>query len=466
MGRLFWKFLIAFWLALLLAGAVVGTTVWLHQRAQEQAAERLATGPRDALLVRIAALTLRHGGVDALRSLLEEWRDERGVPVLAVDDSGRELLRRPFGPEALAGARELAQSDVRPRVARQVSASDGSQYLLFVLAREGTVPHRHHPPQPPPFAFLLLGGLLGSLAFSALLAWYLSRPIRNLSWALRQIEEGRLETRVRPLMGRRRDEISDLGADFDRMAGQIEALVGAQKRLLHDVSHELRSPLARLQVAVGLARQQPAKLDQYLERIERESQRLDQLVGEVLTLARLESGMVQGRWEEIDLGDLLAGVVEDACFEAEAEGRRIGLVNEAEGRDRLHGQAELLHRAIENIIRNALRHTPEGGAVEVALREGGLGLRLTVDDHGPGLPEAELAAIFKPFRRGVHEQEGNGYGLGLAIAQRAIEAHGGVIQVVNRPEGGLQVIIDLPASSKFDPLQGTIARRIAPDEAG
>ncbi|MEW5973584.1 MAG: ATP-binding protein [Pseudomonadota bacterium] len=466
MGRLFWKFLIAFWLALLLAGAVVGTTVWLHQRAQEQAAERLATGPRDALLVRTAALTLRHGGVDALRSLLEEWRDERGVPVLAVDDSGRELLGRPFGPEALAGARELAQSDVRPRVARQVSASDGSQYLLFVLAREGAVPHRHRPPQPPPFAFLLLGGLLGSLAFSALLAWYLSRPIRNLSWALRQIEEGRLETRVRPLMGRRRDEISDLGADFDRMAGQIEALVGAQKRLLHDVSHELRSPLARLQVAVGLARQQPAKLDQYLERIERESQRLDQLVGEVLTLARLESGMVQGRREEIDLGDLLAGVVEDACFEAEAQRRRIGLVNEAEGRDRLHGQAELLHRAIENVIRNALHHTPEGGAVEVALREGGLGLRLTVDDHGPGVPEAELAAIFKPFRRGVHEQDGNGYGLGLAIARRAIEAHGGAIQAVNRPEGGLRVIIDLPASSKLDPVQGTIAQRIAPDEAG
>lgn len=457
MGRLFWKFLIAFWLALLLAGAVVGTTVWLHQRAQEKAAERLAIGPRDALLVRTAALTLRHGGVGALRSLLEEWRDERGVPVLAVDDSGRELLGRPFDLEALAGARELAQSDVRPRVARQVSASDGSQYLLFVLARDGAVPHRRRPSQPPPFAFLLLGGLLGSLAFSALLAWYLSRPIRNLSWALRQIEEGRLETRVRPLMGRRRDEISDLGADFDRMAGQIEALVGAQKRLLHDVSHELRAPLARLQVAVGLARQQPAKLDQYLERIERESQRLDQLVGEVLTLARLESGMVQEMREEIDLGDLLAGVVEDACFEADAQRRRIGLANEAEGRDRLHGQAELLHCAIENVIRNALHHTPEGGTIEVALREGGLGLRLTVDDHGPGVPEAELAAIFKPFRRGVHEQDGNGYGLGLAIARRAIEAHGGAIQAVNRPEGGLRVIIDLPASSKLDPVQGTIA---------
>ncbi len=444
MGRLFWKFLVAFWLALLLAGAVVGTTVWLHQRVQEQVAERLATGPRDALLVRTAALTLRHGGVEALRSLLEEWRDERGVPVLAVDESGRELLARPFSPEALAGARELAATDTRPRVARLVPASDGGQDLLFVLAREGSVPHRHRPPPSPPLALLLLGGLLASLAFSALLAWSFSRPIRNLSWALRQVEEGRLETRVQPLMGRRRDEISDLGADFDRMAGQIEALVGAQKRLLHDVSHELRSPLARLQVAVGLARQQPDKLDQYLERIERESQRLDRLVGEVLTLARLESGMVQGGREGIDLGDLLSGVVEDARFEADAQGRRIELVNDAEGRDRLHGQAELLHRAIENVIRNALNHSPAGSSVEVALRQDGRCLSLTVEDEGPGVPEAELATIFEPFRRGAHEQDGNGYGLGLAIARRAIEAHGGVIHAENRPQGGLRVKVTLP----------------------
>ena len=448
MGRLFWKFLIAFWLALLLAGAVVGTTVWLHQRAQEQAATSLATGPRDALLVRTAALTLRHGGLDALRSLLKEWRDERGVPVLAADESGRELLGRPVSDEALAGARELAQIEARPRVARLVPADDGSQVLLFVLAREGAVPHRHRHPQPPPLALLLLGGLLGSLAFSALLAWSFSRPIRNLRWALEQFEQGRLDTRVQPRMGRRRDEISDLGADFDRMAGQIEALVGAQKRLLHDVSHELRSPLARLQVVVGLARQQPDKLADYLERIERESQRLDRLVEEVLTLARLESGMVQGRREAIDLGDLLADVVEDARFEAEAKGRRIELVNATEGRDRLHGQPELLHRAIENVIRNALHHTPEGGAVEVSLHESGRSLRLSVEDHGPGVPETELATIFEPFLRGAREQEGNGYGLGLAIARRAIEAHGGTIQAINRPEGGLRVTIDLPAAGK------------------
>ena len=450
MGRLFWKFLLAFWLALLLAaaGAVAGTSLWLHQRAQERATAGPASGPYDALRVHSAALTLQHGGIEALRSLLEEWRDERGVPVLAVDEAGRELLGRPFSAEALARAQELAATDARPRLARRVATGEGKPILLFVPALEQAPPYRHRHLLPLPLVFLLVGGLFTSLGFSALLAWSFSRPIRNLRWALRQIEEGRLETRVQPLMGRRRDEISELGADFDRMAGRIEALVGAQRRLLHDVSHELRSPLARLEVAVGLARQQPDKLDQYLERIERESQRLDRLVGEVLTLARLESGMVQGQREDIPLGELLDDIVEDARFEAEAKGCRIELRNEAQGRDVLHGQAEVLHRAIENVIRNALQHTPPGEAVEVVLSVGGRGLRLCVDDHGPGVPEAELAAIFDPFRRGTREQEGKGYGLGLAIARRAIEAHGGQIRAINRAQGGLRVIIEWPALGK------------------
>lgn len=449
MGRLFWKFFLAFWLALLLAGAAVGTAVWLHKRALDQAAETLAIGPRDALMVRTAALTLRHGGVEALRSLLDEWQSERGVPVLAVDGAGHELLGRAVSSEAIDQARAMTETTARPQVARKVMSPDGQVMLLFVPSREGGAASRHvrHAPPPAPW-ILLLAGLLASTAFSALLAWYLSRPVRHLRWALKQVEEGKLDTRVQPLMGGRRDEISDLGADFDRMAGRIEALIGAQKRLLHDVSHELRSPLARLQVAVDLARQQPQRLPEFLERIERESQRLDSLVGEVLTLARLEAGMGPKGREDIDLGDLLADVVEDARFEAEAKGRRIDLVNETEEQAHLHAQPELLHRAIENIIRNAIGHSPEGGVVDVALRKGRRGLFLTVEDQGPGVPEAELAAIFEPFRRGAHAQEGNGYGLGLAIARGAVEVHGGRIQASNRPEGGLRVTIEWPVSGK------------------
>src|SRR5207249_6291638 len=163
-------------------------------------------------------------------------------------------------------------------------------YVLFVTRPPGPRPGPRPGPPPPiaPWEFIVIG-IVTSLVFSALLAWYLTRPIRNLRWAFDAAAAGRLETRVSPLMGRRRDEIADLGRDFDRMAQQLQNLVSAQRRLLHDVSHELRSPLARLQAAIGLARQQPAKLDTSLERIEREAMRLDSMVGEVLALARLES---------------------------------------------------------------------------------------------------------------------------------------------------------------------------------
>ncbi|MEW6765497.1 MAG: ATP-binding protein [Pseudomonadota bacterium] len=452
MGRLFWKFFLAFWLALLLAGAGVGTAVWLHKRALDQAAENLAIGPRDALLVRTAALTLRHGGVEALRSLLTEWQDERGVPVLAVDEAGRELLGRPVTSETIDRARALAGMDTRPQVARLIQLDDGSKVLLFVPSRGDSAmehrPHRRPPPPKPAPGLLLLFGLLASLAFSALAAWYLSRPIRNLRWALGQVEEGRLDTRVQPLMGRRSDEISDLGADFDRMAQQLEALVGAQKRLLHDVSHELRSPLARLQVAVGLARQQPERLEEYLERIEREAQRLDRLVGEVLTLARLESGMVRVCVEDVDLGELLQSVVADARFEARAKGSLIRFAPVVTEHGHVRGREELLHRALENVIRNAVHHTPAGSVVDVALHrvpEGGF--VLTVDDCGPGVRGQDLETIFEPFNRGNQPTGGNGYGLGLAIARRAILAHGGGIRAVNRDEGGLRIQIELPAGA-------------------
>ena len=155
-------------------------------------------------------------------------------------------------------------------------------------------------------------GILASLGFSALLAWYLAKPIRHLRGAFDAAAAGKLDTRIGPRMGRRRDEIADLGRDFDRMAHQLQILLGSQRRLLHDVSHELRSPLARLQAAIGLARQQPEKLDASLDRIERESGRLDELVGELLTLSRLEAGMSGAADEEVDLVELVAGIADDA----------------------------------------------------------------------------------------------------------------------------------------------------------
>jgi two-component system OmpR family sensor kinase len=216
---------------------------------------------------------------------------------------------------------------------------------------------------------------------------------------------------------------------------------------LHDVSHELRSPLVRLQAAIGLARQRPEKQDSSLDRIEQEAVRLDRLVGELLTLSRLEVGMGGETDEAIDLADLVREVAEDTRFEAEATGRRVLFSGADEAV--VTGRAEVLHRALENVCRNAVKFTPEGTTIEITLRQLADAERavVTVSDRGPGVPDGELETIFEPFvRRATHRQTA-GFGLGLAIARRAIETHCGSIRALNRPEGGLRIEITLPVSS-------------------
>lgn len=312
----------------------------------------------------------------------------------------------------------------------------------------------HKPPPgsgPPPFGHRrliplepLVATLFGSLIFAALLAWYFSKPIRSLRAAFAAVAEGNLDPRLGPSMGGRRDELADLGRNFDAMASHLRALMDGQRRLLHDVSHELRSPLARLQAAIGLARQQPDKLDASLQRIERESVRMDRLVGELLTLSRLEAGVTGSLEDEVDMGELLSGVVDDARFEAEAKGCRVEF--DACGVALVRGRAELLHRAIENVLRNAVRHTPEGGSVRVETLYDAKERqwRLEILDQGPGVAEKDLGAIFEPFFRGGGATGGEGHGLGLAIARRVVLAHGGTICASNRPGGGLRVEIALP----------------------
>ncbi|HTD25965.1 MAG TPA: ATP-binding protein [Candidatus Elarobacter sp.] len=361
--------------------------------------------------------------------------------VFAVDTAGNDLLGRAVPEGALSRARELAAESGHPRAAQVVAAPGGESYLLFV-------PHTALAPPPPPLPvspwMLIVIGAATSLAVSAILAWYLARPIRSLRWAFDAAAGGRLETRVRPLMGRRRDEIADLGRDFDRMAQQLQKLVTAQRRLLHDVSHELRSPLARLQAAIGLVRQSPQKLDASLERIEREATRLSELVGEVLTLARLES--VNPAAEPVELAEVVASVAEDARFEAQAAGRDVSF--HGVGGAIVRGRAELLHRAVENVVRNAVKYTAPGSTVDIAMRLEVNPPRavVSVTDCGPGIAPEELGRIFEPFYRGGSDAGGaQGFGLGLAIAQRAIEAHGGQIRAANVEGGGLRMEIALPS---------------------
>ena len=440
MGRLFWKIFFAFWLTALAAAAATGTAVWLQHHPRSAAEPELAQGSGAMLAGELASATLRHGGVEALREWLKETRRPQGPSLLVVDTQGRDLLGRPVPLNALARARELAASEDSPRAAREVAVAGGERYLLFTpLEGESRRPRRPAPP-PPPWELAIIVGI-ASFAVSGLLAWYLARPIRALRWAFGAAAEGRLETRARPLMKGRRDEIADLGDDFDRMAEQLQGLVAAQRRLLHDVSHELRSPLARLQAAIGLGRQDPAKLEASLERIEREVTRLDELVGEALTLARLESGAPEAAVETVDLADLVADVAEDARFEAQAANR--GLALQSVDKLLVRGRSELLHRAVENVVRNAVKYTARATEVEVELYMAGARAALVVSDRGPGIPPGELERVFEPFYR-ISGDTVKGFGLGLAIARRAVLAHGGSIQAQNRDGGGLVVKIELP----------------------
>ncbi|WP_295008367.1 ATP-binding protein [uncultured Dechloromonas sp.] len=316
--------------------------------------------------------------------------------------------------------------------------------------------HDEPPPPPPPRRapghsgihlpfWPLFAGFFASLLCAGGLAWYFAKPIRHLRRGFKAVSGGDLTTRVSPGMGRRRDELADLGQDFDRMAERMEGVLEGQRRLLHDVSHELRSPLARLQAAIGLARQQPERSGDSMSRIERESERMNRLIGELLTLSRLEAGCTL-ELGSVDMDELMAGVVEDARFEGMARALTIAYVPGEMACVR--GNAEMLHRAIENVVRNALRFSPPGDVVriEAGLVEAGR-FMITVLDRGPGVDAEDMASIFTPFFRGKGEANGDGYGLGLAIARQVVLASGGEIEAANGKESGFRISISIPSSS-------------------
>lgn len=289
----------------------------------------------------------------------------------------------------------------------------------------------------------IAAAVLASLLFAALLAWYFARPIRALRQAFDAAASGDLEPRFNGTHRAGGDELTTLGRDFDRMTARLRALLDGQKNLLHDVSHELRSPLARLQAAIGLAHQQPDKAAASMERIERESVRMDKLVGELLTLSRLEAGAFDAPQQEFSLGELLEDILQDARFEAASVGREVEARLEADAQ--VMGQPELLARAIENVVRNAIKHSPEGGKVEVESALDGAFLRVRVLDSGPGVAQEDLGKIFQPFYRSINAaKDVDGHGLGLAIAQQVVQQHGGRITAANRTGGGLCVELTLP----------------------
>jgi len=458
MGRLFWKIFLSLWLTLLITGGLVGALVWQYNKAQIEELEMLADGPRAYYSIKALARVLRSEGVEELHEVIEHRgeRTRRPLAVMIVNQAGKDILGRPVSPVMLAKAREALNDSEQSNI-KQVITPKGEQFLLFVPRREFlnanklNSAHEHHKGKmKAAFPRFLPGlplfiALLGSLLFSAGLAWYITQPIRHLRKATNQFAEGKLETRVMHNIGKRKDEIADLAMDFDNMAEQVQLLVATQKRLLNDVSHELRSPLARLRVAIEMGRQQPDKSEEVTQRIEKESQRLDELVGELLTLSRLEANIQHHEDDYFDLNGLVKSIKDDAQFEATNQNKQISL--HSAGEILIKGSIELLRRAIENVLRNAIYYSPENTEVSITLSTEDNDVIITVCDSGRGIEEEKLADLFQPFVR-INENQQNikipGYGLGLAIARRAVELHCGEIKAYNQKSGGLCIEARFP----------------------
>ena len=294
---------------------------------------------------------------------------------------------------------------------------------------------------PPILLPLVIGGLVSAVMAIFLSRW-LTRPLRKVSQGLKAIAAGHLETRILEGLRTSNREIRDLGSNFDLAAERLQALTEGRNRLFHDISHEIRSPLARLRAAVGLIEVNPARGGALAGRMEGDIARLDHLVDEILTLARLDRGQPLGTVEAFDLLD----IVENIIFDANFEGREKNVSVRYWGAEKLElmGNPELLHRACENVVRNAMSHSPQGGVVSVTGSQNGDGIVLEVADDGPGVPEPKLKAIFNPFVRVDNVAMPQGIGLGLAIASSAVRSHRGATMARNRVEGGLLIRIEIP----------------------
>jgi signal transduction histidine kinase len=414
-----------------------------------------------------AALDFERDGQPALDDFLNSISIKDRASYWLLDGEGRELggRRAPNGLEAHAmqaaqsgGALRLDDSSI---VVSKISTPQ-AQYLLvaeFV---------------PPPLSERVPGDILWTLklgtivsAFLCLvIAHYLSKPIERLRTATNELARGNLDIRVSHYIGNRRDEIAELVRDFDSMADELRKLIQSERNLLSGVSHELRSPIARIRLALTLARDADAReRREMLDRIEQDTIQLDSMLEKILTVARLEGGQHKPRFENVSLQDIVENVLYDARFEATAldvDIRFIGSPNVE-----LSGDPDLLRSAFENIVRNAIFYSGAGGLIDVILRRDNGTAILSVRDNGPGVPEESLPLLFKPFYR-VDNSRGmatGGMGLGLAIVRNAVLAHGGTVTAQNVVPHGLQIDISLPIAPAA-PSRGLPPQLVTPAKNG
>lgn len=451
MGKLFWRIFLGLWFgsAVLMVGTAFLFAVTIERRMPEGVRKSLE--PFAIAAARAVLVVHESGSAKETSDLLANLERSQGLRMYFLDRRGEEILGRTV-PAALSSpgrAESQPSSDAKTgrwpelRLDVPMTTKSGGEYRVLIASR---------PPPGPPLHFImrrLFGPVIVSIflagVISALAAKYLVNPISKLQSAAQRLASGELDYRIGAALDSRKDEFTALGEDFDRMADQIGQLLAAQRQLMLDLSHELRSPLARIKVALELARGQHSP-EELIERMDRDADRMDVLIGELLLLARLESPSPSDNEQTIDLSELVASIVEDARLESSGSGHRIRALI-APGLSTV-GDRELLTRAIENVLRNALRHTPDGGDIEFEASHDGDGALIRVADSGEGVSEDLIEQLFKPFARGDGTRRG--VGLGLAITRAAIQRHGGTVVINNRASrSGLEVRLQLPNRSSI-----------------
>lgn len=420
MPKLFRKFLAIIWLSVV--GSVVSTALVLSALEAEPALSKLALQERQIVLDLVQGILKEEGEAAALRfAAMSEKTRPLGLSVSVMPAYGE------CGSKNSPEIRTVLQ--------------DAKCFRISVSAPEGMVPQQLAP--------LMLGlvVLVSSTLAAVLLTRYLVSPVVLLRDGLSALAKGHFSMRIGDKLARSTDEIAALAGDFDTTAARLQMHQDAQQRLFHDVSHELRSPLFRLQAVVGILRRKPSKLVVMLDRMEREVERMDNLVSEILMLARLTNpSNVQLRTQKLDLVEILNDILADAAFESETRG--VTLTTDIDATCLADVDGELIYRALENIIRNASKHTADNSHVEVRCHVADDVFELQITDQGSGVREDELERIFLPFTRGADAETGKGYGLGLAIARQAIERHGGRVNAHLSRNGGLTVTLQIPRHPK------------------
>jgi signal transduction histidine kinase len=450
--RLFWKIFLPFWVAqALLLGVLY---LRLHNRLHNE--NPWWVQPERRLVPSLASQAVERyeqSGQPALRELLDRTSMPRRSNYWLLDTNGNELSGRPMPAEMVGIAQRALRHEnmARPDEAVVIVAPETTTRGEYLLIAE-IIPPPLAERVPGDILWVLKLGTIISALMCLVIAHYLSKPIERLRNATNELARGNLDIRVGATIGKRRDEIADLVRDFDSMAGELRNQIQSERNLLSGVSHELRSPIARMRLALALARTSDAsERNEMLDRIEQDTIHLDSMLERILTVARLENGQYKPKLENLSLNEVLNEVVDDARFEAAATDATITCADDAIVN--INGDPGLLRSAVENVVRNALFYSGEGGRIDVRLSVDDGHAVLTVRDNGKGVPEDALPLLFKPFFR-VDDSRGTttgGMGLGLAIVRNAVTVHSGTVTARNVTPHGLEVEIRLPIVSATSP---------------